>query len=98
MTDRTAWIYILSNCRRGVLYVGSTTHLKQRIWQHKLGIGTGFAARHGLRRLVHLEAHHDILLAQARETAVKRWRRAWKFQLIEEQNPQWDDLFEQINT
>ncbi len=94
--DRTAWVYILTNRPRGVLYVGATSHLQQRIWQHKLGVGCRFTARHGLKSLVHVEAHEDVRIALARESTLKNWRRAWKVQLIEEGNPGWADLYREV--
>ncbi len=96
-SDKTAWVYILTNRQRGVLYVGSTTHLEQRVWQHKIGRGCNFTARHGLHTLVYVEAHADVSSALARERALKRWQRLWKFRLIENENPDWVDLYETLN-
>ncbi len=95
--DRTAWVYILTNRPRGVLYVGATTHLQQRIWQHKLGVGNRFTARHSLKYLIHVEAHQDVRTALERENVLKNWRRAWKLQLIEAGNPDWADLYRKIS-
>lgn len=92
----TAYVYILSNTKRGVMYVGVTTHMSRRLSEHRGGIVPGFAGKHGLIVLVHLEQYDSMLEARARERAVKRWRRDWKFKLIEETNPEWDDLADRL--
>ena len=95
--DRVAWVYIVANRRRGVLYVGATTDLKQRVWQHKLSRGSRFTACHSLSILVYAEEHPDISTALARERSLKRWQRDWKFRMIETENPDWLDLYETLN-
>lgn len=90
------WTYILTNKPGGVLYVGVTSDLAARMMQHRAGTGSAFCRKYGLKRLVIAERHETIMDAIAREKALKAWRRAWKIRLIEENNPQWDDLFEVI--
>jgi putative endonuclease len=89
---RRYFVYILANRPRGVLYVGVTSNLPQRLWQHGSKAVSGFTKRYGVVRLVYYEEHASILEARQRERAIKRWRRAWKFQLIESVNPAWRDL------
>ena len=91
------WVYIMTNNRGGVLYIGVTADLPARIMQHKQGKGSTFCRRYGLDRLVYAEAHAEITDAIAREKAIKAWKRAWKIELIEKTNPEWDDLFEHIH-
>ncbi len=90
------WVYIMTNQREGVLYIGVTSDLPARVMQHRSGQGSAFCRRYGLDKLVYVEEHSDIYRAIAREKAMKAWKRAWKIQLIEEANPDWDDLFQRI--
>ena len=90
----SAWVYIMSNRRDGVLYIGVTADLSRRIVQHREGKGSAFCRRYGLTRLVYAEEHDSIGDAIAREKAMKAWKRAWKIELIEGVNPAWDDLFD----
>ena len=89
----SAWVYIMSNRRDGVLYIGVTADLSRRIIQHREGKGSAFCRRYGLKRLVYAEEHDSIGDAIAREKAMKAWKRAWKIELVEGVNPEWDDLF-----
>lgn len=89
----SAWVYIMSNRKDGVLYIGVTSDLSRRIVQHREGKGSAFCRRYGLKRLVYAEEHDSIEEAIAREKAMKAWKRAWKIELIEGDNPEWDDLF-----
>ncbi len=89
----SAWVYIMSNRKDGVLYIGLTADLSRRIIQHREGKGSAFCRRYGLTRLVYAEEHDSIGDAIAREKAMKAWKRAWKIELIEGENPEWDDLF-----
>ena len=82
---------------RGTLYIGVTSDLAARVWAHREGHGSKFCARYSLKRLVHAEQAPTIDEAIAREKAIKKWNRAWKIELIEQANPDWDDLFETIN-
>ena len=89
----SAWGYIMTNRKDGVLYIGVTSDLSRRIVQHREGKGSAFCRRYGLKRLVYAEEHDSIEEAIAREKAMKAWKRAWKIELIEGENPEWDDLF-----
>ena len=89
------WVYIMANRYRGGMYVGVTADLTQRVWQHREGTGSIHVAEFDKRRLVYAERHEDIEAGIAREKLVKKWRREWKFALIEADNPEWLDLWEQ---
>ena len=89
----SGWVYITSNRKDGVLYIGVTADLSRRIVQHRDGKGSAFCRRYGLTRLVYAEEHDSIEDAIAREKAMKAWKRAWKIELITGVNPGWDDLF-----
>ena len=86
----------MTNKPRGVLYIGVTAHLAQRVDQHRRGTGSSFCQRYGLRTLVLAEPHDAIDYAIAREKALKAWKRDWKIRLIKETNPDWQDLFDFI--
>ena len=90
------WVYIMSDRYRGAMYVGVTSDLATRILQHKSGEGSDFCVRYGLGRLVWAEHGDAIIECIAHEKRLKRWRREWKFELIERGNPDWDDLFERL--
>ncbi len=92
----SAWVYIMSNRKDGVLYIGVTADLSRRIIQHREGKGSAFCRRYGLTRLVYAEKHDSIEDAIAREKTMKAWKRAWKIELIEGVNPAWDDLFDVV--
>ena len=89
-------VYILASERNGTLYTGVTSDLLQRIWQHKQGLGEGFASRYSAHTLVWYEQHETMMSAIAREKAIKKWNRLWKLRLIEESNPEWRDLYHEI--
>ncbi len=91
------WIYIVTNKRDGILYVGVTSDIGRRAWEHREGLYPGFTKRYGLKRLVYMERHEEIESAIAREKRIKKWPRAWKVRLIHEFNPDWDDLYETLN-
>jgi len=86
------YVYILASRRNGTLYTGSTTDLPGRIYQHRNGLIRGFTRRYRVKRLVYFETYDDISDAIVRERRMKDWQRAWKIQLIEKENPDWDDL------
>jgi len=86
-------VYILSNKPRGTLYIGVTSDLIQRIWQHKQKLVDGFSKQHDLQLLVYYEIHEDMLAAITREKQLKKWNRAWKIELIEKMNYDWQDLY-----
>jgi putative endonuclease len=89
-------VYIFASKRNGTLYVGVTSDLEKRAWQHKNNAVEGFTKQYGVRHLVYYELHGDMLSAIAREKQIKKWNRAWKLELIETQNPIWKDLWEGI--
>ena len=89
---RSFFVYILANMKRGVLYVGVTNDITRRLSEHRAKLVPGFTSDYGVTRLVYLEQHPSIREARAREHALKRWRRSWKFELIESLNPEWRDL------
>ncbi len=94
--DRGGWVYIMSDRYRGTLYVGVTAHLAARILQHRIGDGSDFCRRYGLRRLVWAERSNAIADCIAHEKRLKRWHRDWKIELIERNNPDWRDLSDQL--
>lgn len=89
-------VYILSSKRNGTLYIGVTSNLVQRIWQHRNKQTDGFSQKYNVTQLVYFELHQEIEQAILREKQLKKWRRKWKLGLIEEHNPKWVDLWEQI--
>jgi putative endonuclease len=89
-------VYILANRRNGTLYIGVTSDLLKRAWQHRNDITEGFTKRYGIHRLVHYELYEDMVSAITREKQMKKWNRSWKLELIERQNPDWNDLWEGI--
>jgi putative endonuclease len=91
------WVYIMTNKPGGVLYAGVAADIVARVAQHRAGEGSSFCRRYNLTRLVLAEPYPTIEEAIAREKALKEWHRAWKIRLIEESNPEWDDLWEVIN-
>ena len=95
--EKGGYVYIMADRYRGTLYIGVTADIAARTVQHRAGKGGSFTARYDLTRLVYVEHHDDIEDAIAREKAMKKWNRAWKIRRIEEQNPDWDDLFETLN-
>ena len=92
--DRLFTVYIVTNTTRGVLYVGVTSDLLGRVQQHRDRTYSGFRSQWGLRRLVWYQVFDDAESAINFEKRLKRWRRDWKFDLIEKMNPAWDDLWE----
>lgn len=90
-------VYILSNRPHGTLYVCVTSNLVQRVYQHREGPIESFTQKYRLKRLVAFEQYEDMAQAIAREKRLKRWRREWKVALIEENNPEWADLWEMIS-
>ena len=91
------WVYIMTNRPNGTLYVGSTTDLARRVWEHREGVADGFTKRYSLKRLVYTERHDGLLTARQRETNIKHWPRAWKVRLILKNNLNWDDLYDSIS-
>ena len=94
-----AWqpcVYLLASRRNGTLYVGVTSNLTQRVWQHKSNLVQGFTKRYEVHTLAWFEPHGSMESAIAREKAIKGWKRAWKIALIEKSNSEWRDLYEQV--
>ena len=91
-----AYVYILASEPYGTLYVGVTSDLVKRIWEHKNGFVEGFTRKYGVKQLVWYEEHGSVISAIEREKRIKRWHRGWKVNLIQAMNPQWDDLYEKI--
>lgn len=89
-------VYILASKRNGTLYTGVTGNLVQRVWQHKQDLVPGFTQKYHVHTLVYFELHEQMLNAITREKQIKNWKREWKIQLIEKDNPQWKDLWENI--
>ena len=91
------YTYIVASKRNGTLYTGSTDDLAKRAYEHREKIRPGFTARYGVQILVWFESHETRGAAFRRERQIKEWRRAWKLRLIEERNPTWRDLYEDLN-
>ncbi|MCX6761453.1 MAG: GIY-YIG nuclease family protein [Candidatus Moranbacteria bacterium] len=93
---KSYYLYILASEKNGTLYIGVTSNLIKRIQEHKTKIIDGFTKEYGISKLVHYEQTENIHSAIAREKALKKWNRAWKIKLIEQNNPNWDDLYFKI--
>lgn len=91
------WVYIMADRYRGTIYIAVTSNIAARTYAHRQGTGSQFCKRYGLTRLVYAEEAPTIEDAIAREKAMKKWSRAWKIELIERANPDWNDLFETLN-
>ena len=89
-------VYILASQHNGTLYVGVTSDLSARIWQHKNDLVEGFTKKYQVHMLVYFEVHEDMSSAIPREKQIKKWNRAWKLKTIEQQNPHWEDLWPTI--
>ena len=94
--ERTYCVYMLANRRNGTLYIGVTSRLAERVWEHKQGLVAGFTRQHRLKKLVWYESHETAEFAITREKQIKRWNRAWKVELIETLNPYWNDLSDSL--
>ncbi|MEZ4676099.1 MAG: GIY-YIG nuclease family protein [Caldilineaceae bacterium] len=92
MPPRTFYVYIMASKKNGTLYIGTTNNLVRRVYEHKNNLVEGFTQRYGVHRLVYYESTNDVTAAITREKRMKKWKRAWKINLIEERNPNWDDL------
>jgi putative endonuclease len=90
------YVYILSSRRNGTLYIGVTSDLIKRIYEHRKNLVDGFTQRYSVHRLVWYELHNSAESAISREKRIKKWKRDWKLQLIEKHNPSWKDLYESI--
>ena len=90
-------VYIMASDRNGTIYIGVTNDLARRVYQHREGRISGFTKRYKVNRLVHYELYDSVAAAIQREKSLKRWSRNWKLDLIEKENPQWRDLYEELN-
>ncbi len=93
---RQPCVYLLASRPNGTLYIGVTSNLVQRVWQHKNNQIEGFTRRYGVHTLVWYEAHETMEAAIIREKAIIEWKRAWKMRLVGESNPEWHDLYEEL--
>ena len=96
MRERSPCVYILASKRNGTLYIGVTSDLVKRVWEHKNDLVEGITKEYGVHQLVYFESHEDMATAIQREKQLKKWNRDWKVQLIEKGNPQWGDLFDSL--
>lgn len=90
------FVYILASKKYGVLYAGVTNNLIRRVFEHKEGLAEGFTKKYHVKRLVYYETHSTPEEAILREKQIKIWKRSWKVRLIEEANPEWEDLYDNI--
>ena len=98
MPERTYYIYILTNKHNTTFYIGITNYLLRRVKEHKQGHSKSFTKKYNLMKLVYYELTNDITIAIKREKQLKRWRKQWKIDLIEQVNPNWEDLYHDIYT
>jgi len=96
MPHKQPALYVLASKRNGTLYIGVTSDLRKRVWEHKNDLVEGFTKRYRIHRLVYYELHQDMVSAIEREKQMKKWNRAWKLELIETHNPDWRDLWKGI--
>lgn len=94
MNQKYYYVYILTNKRHGILYTGFTNDLQRRMIEHRGGLLEGFTKKYVLKQLVYYERHENILEGQKRERNIKEWKRLWKIEMIEKNNPHWFDLYE----
>ena len=92
------YVYILASRRDGAIYVGINNDLVRRVYEHRIKAVPGFTTKYNITRLVWFEIYDDPVSAISREKELKKWKRAWKVQLIEKDNPNWDDLYESLCT
>ncbi len=90
------YVYIMASQRNGTLYIGVTSDLVKRVYEHKEGLAEGFTKKYDVKHLVYYETTNDVESAIQRETQMKKWNRKWKLELIEKHNPEWKDLYEEI--
>jgi putative endonuclease len=89
---KPGYIYIMASGKNGTIYIGVTSDLVKRVWEHREGVVAGFTKKYGCKTLVWYEAYDELQEARRRELQMKEWKRAWKIRLIEEKNLDWDDL------
>ena len=90
---KAGFVYIMANQKNGTIYIGVTSDLPKRVYEHREGLIAGFTRRYGCTSLVWFEGYEDLQEARRRELQMKEWKRAWKVRLIEEKNVDWDDLY-----
>ena len=90
---KAGYVYIMANRKNGTIYIGVTSDLVKRVWEHHNGVVAGFTRTHGCKLLVWYEAHDDLQEARVRELQMKKWKRIWKLSEIEAMNPEWLDLY-----
>ena len=90
------YVYIVASYKNRVLYIGSTSNLQKRIWEHKEGLIEGFTKKYNVNRLVYYEVHEEAETAFKRERNMKEWKRDWKIELIEKDNSKWRDLYDDL--
>lgn len=91
---KTYFVYIMASGFNGTLYIGITSNIQKRVWEHRNGVADGFTKRHNVKNLVHIEQCTDVNSALEREKKLKKWKRQYKINLIEAENPDWDDLYD----
>jgi len=96
VTEKRPRVYILASRRNGTLYIGVTSDLARRIWQHRSNTVAGFVRDYGVHKLVFVEFHETMMDAILREKRIKKWHRVWKLEMIERQYPQWRDLYDEL--
>ncbi len=94
--EKLSYVYIMASCKNGTLYIGVTSNLQERVYQHKQGLLDGFTKKYNVKNLVYYEIFGDIGEAIMREKRLKKWRREWKIKLIEKDNPGWNDLYDKL--
>ena len=94
--EKPGYVYIMARGRNGTVYIGSTSDLPARVYQHRNGLIEGFTKKHGCKLLVWYQGHGEIDAARTRELQMKKWNRQWKLREIETMNPSWDDLFDSL--
>jgi putative endonuclease len=94
--ERQACVYVLASKRNGTLYVGVTSNLIKRVWEHKHHFAAGFTQKYSVDRLVWYELHETMASAISREKAIKNWKRSWKIRIIEAVNPEWRELYHEL--
>ena len=94
--ERQPAVYILASKQNGTVYIGVTKDLVERVWQHRNEMTEGFSKKYAVHKLVYYELYRDMVAAIVREKQLKKWNRAWKLELIEQKNPEWKDLWDEI--
>ena len=94
--EKQYYVYIMASKRNGTLYIGVTSNLADRIYKHKQGLYDGFTKKYNINKLIHYEIYGDVYAAISREKQLKDWKRDWKIELIEKENPAWRDLFDDL--